>query len=75
MYWDSLEMMSEEELHRPSDQINFKVQVNGQVQVLAMYRLGLKLWSVKYIVEVVYVKLHIFNQSLFKRPKKYSFFF
>ena len=28
-------MMSEEELHRPSDQTNFKVEVNGQVQVQA----------------------------------------
>ena len=27
-------MMSEKELHRPIDQINFKMQVNGQVQVL-----------------------------------------
>ena len=32
---DSLEMMSEEDLHRPSDQTNFKVEVNGQVQVQA----------------------------------------
>ena len=33
MYLDSLEIMSEEELHRTSDQTNFKVEVNGQVQV------------------------------------------
>ena len=31
-------MMSEEELHRPSDQTNFKVQVNGQVQVLVQIK-------------------------------------
>ena len=31
---DSLEMMSEEALHRPSDQTNL-VRVNGQVQVQA----------------------------------------
>ena len=30
---DSLEMMSEEDLHRPSYQTNFQVEVNGQVQV------------------------------------------
>ena len=27
-----MEMMSEEELHRPSNQTNFKVEVDGQVQ-------------------------------------------
>ena len=32
-------MMSEEELHRPSDQTNFKVEVNGQVQVLVLVHL------------------------------------
>ena len=30
---DSLEKVSEEELHRPSDQTNFKVEVNKQVPV------------------------------------------
>ena len=37
MYKDSLEIMIEEELHRPSNQTDFKVEVNGQdvqVQVL-----------------------------------------
>ena len=33
MYKDSLEIMIEEELHRPSDQTDLKVEVNGQVQV------------------------------------------
>ena len=33
MYQDSLEIMSEEELHRPSEQTDFKAEVNGQVQV------------------------------------------
>jgi hypothetical protein len=61
-------MMSEEELLRPSDQINFKVQVNGQVQVLS-----LKLCSVKYIVEVVYVKLHIFISHCLNILKIISF--
>ena len=32
-------MMSEEELHRPSDQTNFKVEVNGQVQVHVLVHL------------------------------------
>ena len=32
-------MMSEEELHRPSDQTNFKVEVNGQVQVQVLVHL------------------------------------
>ena len=32
---DSLEMMREEDLHRPSYQTNFKVEVDGQVQVQA----------------------------------------
>ena len=43
MYWDSLEMMSEEELHRPSDQINLKVQVKGQVQVLVHLHCNLQI--------------------------------
>ena len=33
MYKDSLEIISEEELHRPSDQTDLKVEVNGQLQV------------------------------------------
>ena len=32
-------MMSEEELHRPSDQTDFKVEVNGQVQVQVLISL------------------------------------
>ena len=32
--------MSEEELHRPSDQTNFKVEVNGQVQVQVLAHLN-----------------------------------
>ena len=31
--------MSEEELHRPSDQTDFKVEVNGQVQVQVLVHL------------------------------------
>ena len=31
--------MSEEELHRPSDQTNFKVEVNEQVQVQVLVHL------------------------------------
>ena len=33
IYGESLKIMCEEELHRPSDQTDFKVEVNGQVQV------------------------------------------
>ena len=33
IYKDSPEIMSEEELHRPSDQTDFKVEVKRQVQV------------------------------------------
>ena len=36
---DSLEIMSEEELHRPSDQTDLKVEVNGQVQVQVLVHL------------------------------------
>ena len=65
-------MMSEEDLHRPSDQTNFKVEVNWQVQVqvlvqyicTAMHGLRLKLCGVKYIVAVVYVRLRIFIRSI-----------
>ena len=32
-------MMSEEELRRPSDQTNFKVEVSGQVQVQVLIHL------------------------------------
>ena len=39
MYSDSLKIMSEEELHRPSDQTDFKVEVNGQVQVQVLVHL------------------------------------
>ena len=39
MNWNSLEMMSEEELHRPSDQTNFQVEVNGQVHVQVLVHL------------------------------------
>ena len=39
MYQDSLEIMSEEELHRPSNQTDFKVEVNGQVQVHVLVHL------------------------------------
>ena len=73
-------MMSEEELRRPSDQTNFKMELNGQVQVQLLVNLHciaqLKLCSVKYIVTVVYVRLHIFISSLplFKHPKKHRFY-
>ena len=39
MYWDSLEMISEEEIRKPSDQTNFKVKVNEQVQVQVLVHL------------------------------------
>ena len=42
MYWDSLEVMSEEELRRPSDQANYKVEVNGQLQVQVLVHLHCK---------------------------------
>ena len=35
-------MMSEEELHRPSDQTKFKVEVNGQLQVQVLVHLYCK---------------------------------
>ena len=35
-------MMSEEELHRPSDQTNFKVEVNGQLQVQVLVHVHCK---------------------------------
>ena len=35
-----MEIMTEEELHRPSDQTDFKVEVNGQVQVQVLVHLN-----------------------------------
>ena len=52
----------------PSDQTNFKVEVNEQVQVLLHLhfnaQIRLKLCSVKYIVAVVYVRLYILPPGL-----------
>ena len=36
---DSMEIMSEEELHRPSDQTDFKVEVKRQMQVQVLVQL------------------------------------
>ena len=70
-------MMSEEELQRPSDQINFKVQVNGQVQVLVHLHCNAQIRpkSVQCLIHSgsgVCKTAHL-HQSLFKRPKKYMF--
>ena len=75
-------MISEEELQRPSNQTNFKVEVMGRCRCrylyicTAMHRIRLKPCSVKYILSVVYIRLHIFISSLalHKCPKKYRFY-
>ena len=44
--------MSEEELHRPSNQTDFKVEVNGQVQVQVLVHLHCSALWVDHIVKV-----------------------